>query len=634
MAEPAPGGRARTPSRFNINDVLRPDVGRRLGRLPRLVRRAVGLTWQAAPRAFATVSALQLLGGLGVAGQVVVAEAVLQRLLADGADPRLGDVIGLLALLALTSALVSFAGVARVEGNRLLTELVGRHATRQVIATAAAVDLEAYDDAEFHNRLERARVNAVVRPVQMASGVVGMVAAVFGILGIALAVASIQPWILGLVFLAYAPVWFAARRASRLGYDFTVAQTEDDRRRGYLLMLLSGRESASEVRSFQLADHLTAQHDALYDARITRTRRLVRRRLQLSGAGALLTAALTTGAVGVLVAMVAADRLTLADAGAAAAAVLLLGQRLQLLGSSAGSLFESSLFLEDFTTFVVDAGAARTGGAPPPGAARSTGTPSADLSGFAEIRLEDVGFTYPTASRPAIEGVSMTIGRGQVVALVGENGSGKTTVAKLLAGLYAPHEGRITWDGVPTTALDPDAVRRACTVLYQDFVRYHLSVVENVGYGQVERIDDVARLQRAVRDAGAEHLVAGFDEGWDTLLGAEYFGGHELSGGEWQRIALARGFFRDAPLLILDEPTASMDPRAEYRLFERVRELQAGRTVVLVSHRFANVRDADRIYVMHEGRVAEAGSHAELIAAGGLYAELYGLQAKAYLEDA
>jgi ATP-binding cassette subfamily B protein len=227
--------------------------------------------------------------------------------------------------------------------------------------------------------------------------------------------------------------------------------------------------------------------------------------------------------------------------------------------------------------------------------------------------------------------VSLEIGAGEVVALVGENGSGKTTLAKIIAGLYRPQAGRVLWDGVDVAAVDADELRRAVAVVFQDFERYLLPARENVGLGRHERIDDLPAIVAAARRADADEFLGRLPEGYETMLGREFAGGYDLSIGQWQRIALARAFFRDAPFVILDEPTAALDARAESRLFDGIRDLLEGRSVLLISHRFSSVRSADRIYVLDEGRVLEHGSHDDLMAAAGRYAELFPLQAAAYL---
>jgi ATP-binding cassette subfamily B protein len=225
----------------------------------------------------------------------------------------------------------------------------------------------------------------------------------------------------------------------------------------------------------------------------------------------------------------------------------------------------------------------------------------------------------------------MEIGAGEIVALVGENGSGKTTLAKLLCRLYLPHGGRVLWDGADTAIVDPDELRRSVAVIFQDFLHYSLPASENIGMGRHQRLGDPEAIRGAAVHAGADEFLARLPAGYETVLGPEFEGGHELSVGQWQRVALARAFFRDAPFIILDEPTAALDARAEHELFESIRTLCRGRSVLLISHRFSSVRSADRIYVLDRGRVAESGSHGELMALGGRYAGLFTLQASAYL---
>jgi len=332
-----------------------------------------------------------------------------------------------------------------------------------------------------------------------------------------------------------------------------------------------------------------------------------------------------------------------------------------------GQLYESALFIEDLDAFLglLPALKAAQPDAPAP-------------QGFSNIEVKDVHFTYPTAPAPApangktkrrsrafapvkmmgvtpatiffgggrarpdgegarrlhaLKGVSIELKQGEVVALVGENGSGKTTLAKLICGLYPPDKGAVLWDGIDVSRVDQDQLRDQVTVIFQDFVRYWLSARENIGIGRVARMGDEEAIETAARHAGADTFIEAWPERYDALMGPMFEGGKDLSVGQWQRMALARAFFRDAPLIILDEPTASLDARAEAELFERIRTLFKGRSVLLISHRFSSVRSADRIYVMNEGEIIEHGSHEELILADGLYAELFNLQAAAYLDS-
>ena len=382
-------------------------------------------------------------------------------------------------------------------------------------------------------------------------------------------------------------------------------------------MLLSGKDAAKELRAFGLSGFLRERFDRLYDEHMDELRKVARRRLRVSLLGNLATVVLT-GIVAALLVLALSGRIGLADAGTAAGAVFVLGERLMNAVFSAGMLYESSLFIEDFTSFVAMA---------PEVEARRSRSPAP--AGFRRLRVEDVSFTYPSATTPAVTGVSMEIGAGEIVALVGENGSGKTTLAKLLCRLYLPHAGRVLWDELDTASADPDGLRRSVAVIFQDFLHYSLPAAENVGMGRHQRIGDIAAIRGAAVHAGADEFLAKLPKGYETVLGPEFDGGKELSVGQWQRVALARAFFRDAPFIILDEPTAALDARAEHELFESIRTLCRGRSVLLISHRFSSVRSADRIYVLDGGQGIEVGSHDELMDLGGRYAELFTLQASA-----
>jgi ATP-binding cassette subfamily B protein len=284
-------------------------------------------------------------------------------------------------------------------------------------------------------------------------------------------------------------------------------------------------------------------------------------------------------------------------------------------------LQESAMFIDDFLAFTEQA---------PRMESRQAGSPEPASGPFGPVEAKGVTFSYPGSDRVALRGVSLRIEPGEVVALVGTNGSGKTTLAKLVAGLYLPSEGRVCWNGRDTRDVDRRELLAHTAVVFQDFIQYALSAGDNIALGRHERAGDTAAIVQAAEQAGADKDIAGLPEGYETLLGPAFIDGTDLSTGQWQRVALARTFFRDAPLVILDEPTAALDAKAEHELFARIAELFADRSVLLISHRFSTVRSADRIYVLSEGCLVESGTHEQLVAAGGTYAELFSLQASPY----
>lgn len=593
----------------------------RARKLPRLVAQSLRLAWTAGRRELIVTTGLQLLQGLGVTAQLLVGKRVLEAVLGSGSSG--GDfatIVPELAALVSITVLLTFAGAVQAEQSRILGELVARAAYDRVLDVAATVELAAFESAAFFDRLQRAQAGALVRPLQMVSGLGTLMTSVVALGGISVALFTLQPLLAPFALLAYGPIWYASTRNSKALFQFVLKMTEGDRQRAYLQRVLAGRNEAKEVRAFGLGPLLRKRYDKLYDDRIDTLRQVARKRLGRSLAAGLGTSGLTVASMGLLAYLYVSGRMSLAAVGTAVAGLLQLGGRLRNVADGAGSLYESALFVDDYTSFLDLL--------PQP---QQTSGPGEPLPAFAEMMAENLTFTYPGARQPALQNVSIEVGAGDIVALVGENGSGKTTLAKLLAHLYCPDTGRILWDGVDTATYEPDRVRRSCAVIFQDFVRYLLPARENVGAGRCERFDDSEAIVEAARKAGADGFLSRLPDGYETVLGKEFTGGCDLSVGQWQRVALARAFFRDAPFVILDEPTAALDPRAEYELFQSIRSLFRDRSVLLISHRFSSVRSADRIYVLKEGSVVEQGSHDELMAESGLYAELFTLQASMYL---
>ncbi|WP_326627705.1 ABC transporter ATP-binding protein/permease [Nonomuraea fuscirosea] len=587
------------------------------GRLPSLVGQALRMAWAASPRDTLATVALNLLGGVFTAFGLLATTGVLTALFSEGPTPdRVVAALPSLALVAGAAVLRTATQAGAGWAQSRLTPQITRHTEERLYSLTSRVELVAYDDPDFHDALERAGSRGVSVADPVVGSAVGVVTAAVGIAAAAGVLGVLHPVLLPLLLLAVLPDAWAAVRSARMRYSTMYSLIPARRRKWILAGLLAERDNAAEVRSFTMRGFLLRVYDTVARAEQEVMLRLARRQMTARLVGEAL-GGLGTGlvyvALGVLLTVAA---IPLAVAGTAVLAIRSGQSSLLSLMYATNRLYEQGLYFTDFLDFCADAERRLTGPRP---------LPAPDT--FERITADDVTFTYPGAESPALRGVSVEIKQGEVIAFVGENGSGKTTLAKILSGLYEPDTGTVRWDDTDLSQVSPEDLRTRTAVIAQDHTRWPLAARYNITMG-TDRGEPA--LHAAATVAGADEVIAELPHGYRTLLDRRFKDGCELSGGQWQRIAVARGFHRDADLLICDEPTAALDARAEHALFERIRTHADGRTVLLITHRLASVRYADRIYVLDHGHITEQGDHDTLMTLNGLYADLYTLQADAY----
>lgn len=519
-------------------------------------------------------------------------------------------------------------GIGLVERSTgLMRQLVGSRLAIDlavmIMEKALTLDLRHFEDAPFYDKLTRARREASSRPLSLVQQNFQIVRSVLTLTGYAALLLSFSPWVVVGLLLAGVPAFIAEARFSGAAYRLRNWRSPDARRLNYLEYVIGNDEHAKEVKLFGLGPLMLERYKKFAETFFVEDRKLA-----VSRAGwTFLWSLISTGtfyACYVAVALgAAAGRVTLGEMTLYVVAFRQGQGAFQAILSALGGMYEDNLYMANLFEFL-DMPTAR----PAKRVIAGDGQPVRAEKG---IRFEGVGFRYPGKKEWALRGVSVFIPEGQSLALVGQNGAGKTTFIKLLTRLYEPTEGRVLLDGRDLADWDEVDLRRRVGVIFQDFSQYQFALRENVGFGSVEHLADDARIGRAVERGGAREFVASLTAGLETQLGHWFNDGAELSGGQWQRVGLARAFMREeADILVLDEPTAALDAEAEHAIFERFRTLARGRTAILISHRFPTVRMADRILVIEQGTIREQGSHEELLKNGGIYARLFSLQAEGY----
>jgi ATP-binding cassette subfamily B protein len=593
----------------------------RAQRVRKNLRQGMALAWTASPRSLIKYSLLGMVNAAMPPIAVLLGAVLVNRIAkAPQQSLQFADmfpiVLGLWAVTGLQRAIGAYLGY----GRNLFVRRVELEAERRLLAQASTVDLGHFDNSDWHDRLARAKRDVSWRPGDLTWSVLGLSGNIVTIVLMASLLASLHYLLVVLALVSAVLSLALERRVTLRLYEFFYKETPEEREREYLGNLLVQSRTTKEIRAYVLADYLLGRHNKVSEDLFRQREQMYRSATRISMLTGLVTG--TTLALAYVFVAMRGVAGTIDPGGV----VLVIGaftsvsSTLGQISSTFVAVDQHTTFLDDYFSFL----------AIEPLVAVPVRPASVPLRLTGGIEFDNVTFSYPGGTEPALDGLSLQIRNGELIALVGENGAGKSTLVKLLLRFYDADRGSVRVGGVDLRQLDPQALRSRIGVLFQDYASYELSVRENVLMGRPDGEVDDERVLEALRDSRSEWLVTKMPKGLDSKVGRLFEGGHDLSGGEWQRLALARLMYRDADIWILDEPTSSLDPEAEAGIFAELKENLKGRIGIVISHRFSTVRIADRIAVIAGGRVTELGTHDELLTMDGRYAQLFDLQAAGY----
>jgi len=585
---------------------------------------ALKLVWQANPLATLGLAFLTLAGALLPATQAWVGKLIVDGVVASIQGGHDAEQVRSVFYYLVLELILFLLSTAINHSRRLIQQLIqlqlANRIRAEIIRKALTLDMAFFEHPDFYDRLQNARREGGYKPVELINDTFQVVQNVITMISFAALMLRFSPWLVLILLATSIPAFIAETRFSEQGFRLLTRRAPETRQINYLSRLLTEDSAVKEIKLFNLGDKLLERYTTLFAKFFAEDKSLAVRRAAVGFSLGLIATMGFYGSYAWIVWRTVQGAISLGDMTLYLTLFRQGQSTFQSILAAVGNIYENNLFMANYFDFL--------GIEPQMRVAAPPKKLPAVMAGGIEFR--GVGFRYPESEEWVLRDVDLTIRPGEKIALVGHNGAGKTTLIKLLSRLYDPTEGVILLDGIDVRDIDPLELRQKIGVIFQDFVRYHLPASENIGFGQIEAADQMEKIVEAARKSGAHAMIEDLPDGYQTMLGRWFHGGHELSLGQWQRIALARAFMRDAEILVLDEPTASVDAQSEYEIFRHFQELTAGKMAILISHRFSTVRMADRIVVIENGRIAEMGSHQELLREEGTYARLFSMQAEGY----